>query len=150
MDREKFSEVIGFAIDREQEAAAFYKSLQEMAKFSTQKAMLADFEEMEKGHVKMLERFWETGVQDAHIAEVEDLKISDYLVAPKPAADMTYQDILITAMKKEEKAQKLYTKLAGNFSDPDVKQVFETLAGEEAKHKNYFERIYDEEVLEEG
>ena len=63
---------------------------------------------------------------------------------------MTYQDIIILAMKKEEAAKKLYTDLAKQFSESESGKLFERLATEEAEHKLKFEKIYDDEILKEN
>ena len=55
MDTNKFNEVMDFAIKSEQEAADFYKELQEMSSFEGQKDILKDFELMELGHKKILQ-----------------------------------------------------------------------------------------------
>ena len=149
MDREKFNEIIDFAINGEKEAIKFYQDLQKLVKFESRKDLLRSYEEMEEGHVKVLEKLrdkvFETG--EVKIPRVSSLEISDYLVDVKPSADMNFQDIIITAMKKEERANKLYTDLAAQSDDDEAKQVFLRLAAEEEKHKLYFEKIYDDEVL---
>ena len=53
-------------------------------------------------------------------------------------------------MKKEQTAYELYTTLAEESSLPDIKKVFQKLASEEAKHKLFFETIYDEDILKEN
>ncbi len=149
MDKEKFNEIIDFAIEGEKNAVKFYHDLQNVVTFSARKELLREYEEVEKGHVKILENLrhniFEAG--EIEIPKVASLKISDYLLEVEPSADMSYQDIIITAMKKEENAQKLYTDLANQSDDAQAKQVFLRLAAEEAKHKVYFEKIYDDEIL---
>ena len=41
----------------------------------------------------------------------------------------------------------LYTDLAKLTADPQAKQLFENLATEEGKHKLFFEKIWDEDIL---
>ena len=75
------------------------------------------------------------------------MKISNYVVDMEPAPDMTYQDIIIMAMKREEAANKLYTAMAEKVGNEEIKKLFQKLASEEAKHKLHFEKIYDKEIL---
>jgi rubrerythrin len=149
MNREKFNEIIDFAIKGEQDAVKFYQDLQALVRFESRKELLHSYEVMEQGHVTILEKLrdkvFETG--EVKIPEVSSLSISDYLLDVEPSADMNYQDIIITAMKKEEKAGKLYSDLASQSDDDQAKQVFLRLAAEEEKHKLYFEKIYDDEIL---
>jgi len=150
MDKEKFNEIIDFAIKGEQEAVEFYQQLQAMVSFAAKKDMLHDLEEMEKGHIKALENLRQNEINDITIPKVQNLRISDYLVEVKPTADMSYQDIIITAMKREESSCNLYSSLADNSDDMKVKNLFLRLAAEEAKHKLNFEKIYDEEILKDN
>ncbi len=150
MTKEKFNEVIDFAIDGEKEAVKFYRELQQKTKFNARKIMLKELENMEMGHVVILENIRSRGIGDVTVKEVTNLNISEYIVDVKPYEDMTYQDILIIAMKKEEQAMKLYTNLAGNFQGSELETLFLKLASEEAGHKLQFETLYDEHVLKEN
>ena len=149
-NRNKFDEIINFAIEKEWEAVKFYQELQQMVPFKGKKEMLQDLENMEKGHVKVLENIKKEPIEDIKIPKVENLAISDYIIETEPEPDMSYQDILIVAMKKEEKAQQLYTTLADESPDENIKKLFLKLASEEAKHKLMFEKIYDEDILKEN
>ncbi|MDA3812874.1 MAG: ferritin family protein [Candidatus Cloacimonetes bacterium] len=150
MTKEKFNEAIDFAIDGEKEAVEFYQELQQKTKFQARKEMLKDLENMEKGHIVILENIRSKGFQEITVKQVTNLNISEYIVDVKPYDNMTYQDILIIAMKKEEQAQKLYTNLAGNFPDTELETLFLKLASEEAGHKLQFETLYDEHILKEN
>ena len=48
MNKDKFNEVIDFAVEREKEAVQFYADLQKQVKFQAQKEMLKELEDMEK------------------------------------------------------------------------------------------------------
>ncbi len=63
---------------------------------------------------------------------------------------MSYQDIIITAMKREEASVRLYNDLANLSADTSVKQLFLNLTAEEAKHKLKFEKIYNDEILKDN
>ena len=146
-DRKKFDEIIDFAIEKEWEAVDFYKELQKLTSFKSKQEMLHDLENMERGHVKILENIKTQSIEDIQVPKVENLAISEYMIDMEPEKDMSYQDILIVAMKKEEKAEQLYSKLADESPDEGIKKLFLKLASEEAKHKLYFEKIYDDEIM---
>ena len=150
MTKDKFNEVINFAISGEKETIQFYHELQDKVKFQAQIEMLKEFENMENGHVAILENIRNKGFEKIEIKEVTDLHISDYIIDIVPTEDMNYQDILIIAMKKEEKANKLYIEMANNFPGTELEQLFRRLAVEEAEHKLKFEKLYDDEVLREN
>ena len=147
MGAKKLDDIFNFAIEREREAVAFYQNLQSMVRFSEKKQLLHTFEVMEKAHIAILEKLRRDDIEEVDVPEVKNLHISDYLVAITPTEDMSYQDILILAMKKEEAAYRLYADLSSKSPEPNVKKVFQKLASEEAKHKLSFEEMYDSEVL---
>ncbi|MEN8154590.1 MAG: ferritin family protein [Acidobacteriota bacterium] len=150
MSLEKFDEIIKFAIERENEAAEFYRYMQDIVKFKSQKDLLKEYERMEESHARALETIKESKISEMEIGHVENLMISDYVVDKKPSPEMTYQDIIIIAMKREEAAHRLYTNLAKEVGEPRIKKLFEKLAEEELKHKLHFEKIYDDEFFEEN
>jgi rubrerythrin len=86
-------------------------------------------------------------IAKVRIEPVPNLRISDYLVDVEFKADLSYADILRTAMKMEERSLKLYTDMKESNKDKDLNKLFTLLANEEAKHKLRLEKIYDEEIL---
>ncbi len=150
MTMEKFNDILNYAIDRENEAAEFYRYMQDIVKFENQKELLKEYELMEESHARALKTISESSIEAISISQVENLKISDYVVEKQPSADMTYQDIIIIAMKREEAANRLYSQMAKSISEPKIKKLFEKLAEEELKHKLHFEKIYDEEFFGEN
>ncbi|MEW5994541.1 MAG: ferritin family protein, partial [Candidatus Zixiibacteriota bacterium] len=81
---------------------------------------------------------------------VQDLKIGDNLVDIDLSGDLGYQEALILAMKTEKAAFRLYNDLATATDDANLKQMFLSLAQEEAKHKLRFEIEYDDHILREN
>jgi len=142
-----FDQVIDFAIIREKDAVAFYKFLQGKARFAPQKEVLKEFELMEVGHVRLLE-----GVKERHSIEKlsktvpDDLELTNYLHDVEPDEDMSYQDILVAAMKKEERAAALYRMLRDQETDTEIKKVFDQLVTEEENHRHHFEVLYDRDI----
>jgi rubrerythrin len=150
MDKKQFEEVIQFAIDGEQEAIDAYTTASEMVTRASVKQMLLGLAKQEMGHKKKLESIDRERVEVAAIAEVPDLRLSDYMDDVKISPGMDYQDVLTVAMKREERANNLYSTLASNSDDAQLRQLFEFLAREEAEHKLALEREYDEHVLTEN
>jgi len=150
MSIKKFNEILNYAIERENEAAEFYRYMQDIVKFESQKELLKEYQLMEESHARALKTINESSIEESDVSQIEDLKISDYMVKRQPSSEMTYQDIIITAMKREEAAYKLYTEMSNNISEPKIKKLFEKLAEEELKHKVHFEKIYDDEFFQEN
>jgi rubrerythrin len=140
-------EILDYAIGQEEQAAAFYAELAERAQKAGMKNILLEFSREEQRHK---ERLLAVKWGDRELTpeqQVIDLKLSDYLVEVDASADISYQDALIVAMKRERAAFNLYSDMAEKVQDSELKTVFVGLAKEEAKHKLFFESEYDERVL---
>ena len=141
-------DIINYAIQSEQEAHDFYKELAGLVKFKELKVILEQFAAEELGHKQKLSKIVvDTDKTGLTQESVMDMKMADYHVDVTPKPDMTYQDLLTIAMKKEKGAFKLYTDLAHRIADQNIKEIFLGLAQEEAKHKLRFEIEYDEFIL---
>ena len=105
-------EILDFAIGEEQAAVDFYSELSESSKSEDMKQVFVEFAGEEIKHKQRLLKIKEEGIFTLGTAKVTDLQISDYLVNVKPTPNMTYEEALILAMKKEKAAFKLYSALA--------------------------------------
>ena len=144
------NDILDFAINSEQEAVDFYTQLANQSDNEEMKSVFTQFAKEEMGHKSKLMNIKETGLYNINKNEVKDLKISDYLVDIEPRPDMSYQDALNVAMKKEKAAFKLYINLSEKAPNSEMKELFLSLAQEESKHKLRFEIEYDEYVLREN
>jgi len=144
------NDILDFAINAEQEAVDFYNQLAENSKTSDMKTVFTQFAQEEIGHKARLTKIKNEGIYKLEKEEIADLKIADYLVSAKATPNMSYQDALVLAMKKEISAFKLYLELSNRAKNTDMKNVFLSLAQEESKHKLRFELEYDEFVLREN
>ncbi len=143
-----FEDFIEFAIKREEEAIKAYGDIAGIAKTPGLKKFLLDLQEEESNHKKLLQNITEEKVESLEIKEVDDLKISDYLVEEPPSPDMNFQDLLILAAKKEQKAVDLYSDLERKVSKKELKKLFEFLIQQEKSHKLKLEEEYEKHVLE--
>lgn len=148
MDTKTFGEVIEFAIKREEEAIQAYGNLMEMVETPGLKTLLAELQNEERNHKKLLQDLTEEKVESLKTEDVIDLKISDYLVEEPPSEDMNFQDLLILAAKKEQKAVELYSSLAEKASEEELQKLFEFLVMQEKSHKLKLEKEYETRVLE--
>lgn len=142
---EKFgsiSEVLDFAINREVEARDFYIKLAAMVEKPEMARVLSDLAAEELEHKTKLESV-KAGEIVIDEEEVGNLGIADYVADVEPHAKMSYVDLLIVGMKKEEKSCKLYTDLASAARKQELKDIFLKLAQEEGGHRLRFEVEYD-------
>ena len=135
-------EILDFAIERESEANIFYKRLAPLVKKPKVRVAIENFAVDEYRHKVHLE-----GIRDGDVTftyeAVGSLELADLLDDSKPHADMTYTELLAFAIKKEDKAHKLYSRLAQCTRKKDIKEVFTQLAQEEAHHRFSLEFEYD-------
>jgi rubrerythrin len=150
MEFKNLMDIIAFALQKEREAAAFYEQLSKEETMAGAKEMLQEFAQEEKKHQAYLENFNLEKTAEYDMEWIPDLKRSDYLVDIEYTKGMGYRDILIVAMKREEKALKLYNTLLGEAVTEKGKTLFKILCQEEAKHKRTFEIMYDDYMAELG
>jgi rubrerythrin len=141
--------VIEFAREKEAESAGMYQILARQADSERAANIFNKLAMEEDGHRRTLEQLDLGGHTTVKVNKVLDLKISDYLREISYSPDMTYQDILVFAMKNEEHSHHLYQGLADHSADRDLKNLFEFLAMQEAGHKLRLESEYDDAVLKE-
>ncbi len=149
MGLDAFNEIIEFAIRNEEKAIYSYGSLAEIARTPGLKKLLLELQEEEKNHKKLLQEITKEKIESLEIEEVTDLKISDYLVGEPPGSDMSFQDLLILAAKKEQRAVELYSDMERKVKNKELKRLFEFLIQQEKSHKLKLEEEYEKHVLEE-
>ncbi len=141
-------EILDFAIGEEEAAVKFYTGMAEKAVHKAMKRDFLLFANEERGHKAKLVAVKEGKKFQPVIEKVQDLKIADYTVDVNPDQVDSYEDALVVAMKKEKAAYKLYTKLSEMVETEDAKNLFSSLAQEEAKHKLRFEIAFDDLLKE--
>lgn len=148
----KFSsvdEILDFAIKSEERSHSFYTSLAERVERENMKKVFLDFAAEELGHKEKLLKIKKGEKLLPDQEKVMDLKIAEYVSDVEPGEDMDYQKALILAMKAEKEAYRMYSDLASAAQDPEIKDILNGLAQEEARHKLRFETEYDDNILSE-
>lgn len=150
-----YQEIVQFAIDREIEAVEFYTAAANEESMKGTREMLLDFAKEEQKHQALLENLLKGDGSAAVPADykfkwITDMHRSDYMVDLEYTPGMGYRDILLLAMKREEKALQLYNELLKQAQDANAEKVFKMLCQEEAKHKLALETMYDNHMAELG
>ena len=135
-------EVLDFAINAEIEAHKLYMKLADFVEKPEMAKVLSDLASVELEHKAKLEavKASQTAIDEE---EVGDLDITDYVKDVVTHARMSYVDLLVLGMKKEEAARKLYTNLSKITQKQKLRDIFLKLAQQEAAHKLRFELEYD-------
>jgi rubrerythrin len=154
MNFKNLEEILDFAINKEIEAAEFYTHLSQEESFSGSGKMFEEFAREERKHQKMLAEFKTRGItastQDYRFKWITDIKRSNYVVDLEYQKGMGYNEILMLAMKREEKALKLYNEFLEQTDTKESKKLFKILCQEEAKHKLALETMYDDYMAKMG
>jgi rubrerythrin len=139
-------DILRYAISQEEEAAVLYRKLASGANKPGMRQLYEGFAREEEGHKAKLMNIKIDKLMQPARAQTIDMKMTDYLVEPQSDSDLGYQEALILAMKREKAAFRLYSDLAEQSTDPELKATLLSLAQEEAKHKLRFEIEYDDVV----
>lgn len=140
-------DVIDFAVSREEESRDFYLNCRKKIKNQALKEFFQELADEEENHRNLLTQRDVSGLKDFTPAQVQNLKLSDFMVDVKFSPDMNYQDALTLAIKKEEKARAFYAAWQNRCGDKETAKLFEFLAGEEMKHKRKLEDVFDDDIL---
>jgi desulfoferrodoxin-like iron-binding protein len=144
------SEVLDFAIEKEEEARQFYLEWSKKLENPNLRAEFVIFAGEENKHKEKLQRVKSGSTFKPSAKQVTDLKIVDYLVDIVATPGMDYQEALIVAMRREKASFKFYNDLAAMAEDESLRQTFLALAQEEAKHKLRLETEYEKEIYSEN
>ncbi len=147
-------DVVAFAIGREEKARDFYRSCAENAKNKGIREFFDEMAQEEERHRQLLadlDMSAEKPFSDLdEQGNVRDLHLSDFMIDVKFSPEISYQQALAMAMKKEEKAHDFYEAWKGRCASEKSEKLFSFLAEEELRHKRRLEEIYDSEILQEG
>ncbi len=142
------NDILDYAIGKEKEAKQFYLDIAEEELLSGNRQVFRDFAQEEDKHVVMLENLKagvkDRGVDNYELKWIKDIKRGDLRLDIESEKGMNYRDILMLAIKREEKALKLYNDLLKRVEDAQGQKIFKILCQEEAKHKLALETMYDD------
>jgi rubrerythrin len=140
-------DILRFAVEREEDAIRAYGDLAQSAVDPVVRTLLLELQVEEKNHKRLLLNVIEGKAEALEIPKVEDLMLSDYLIAEP--LDSNIQEYLIFAAKKEALAAELYTRQRDATSDPELRRLFAFLIQQEMAHKLKLETEYEKQVLQE-
>jgi rubrerythrin len=135
-------DILDYVIEQEIEANHFYTKLAPKVTKQEVRAVVEKFALDEYQHKLHLE-----GIRDGQAEfcddKVGDLELAHGLDEVTLHPQMSYKELLAYAIKKEDKAHRLYSQLAQIAKHASVKELFTRLAHEEAQHRLKLELEYD-------
>ena len=118
-----FDDILDFAISREIEAQKFYLKLADFVEQPEMAKVFSDLASEELEHKTKLQ-----GIKAGQIRiekeNIGNLGFTDHVKSIEPHAKMSYVDMLVVGMKKEETSRKLYTDLARVIQKPELQEIF--------------------------
>ena len=142
-------DVLDFAIQKEEDSAAFYEALAERANRPVMRMVLLEFAAEERAHRDKLMQIRNSGLRMLPTGkELETMGISKHVKSVKVDHNMDMGKALKLAMREEKAAFIMYFKLAELMKDREMRLTLLALAEEEAKHKLRFELEYEEYLFE--
>ncbi len=143
-------EIIKQAAQQEEKAHKFYTDALKYVKDAAARLWIKELADEELKHKDMLQKFDASKITNFKPSKkIHDLHITEYLVDKDIAEIKDFQDVLIVAMKKEQKSYNFYVGMAKSADNADIKKLCKILAQEELKHKHKLELYYDDIVFKE-
>ena len=158
MDEKEIEKVylnaLEMALQKEEYSYEFYTKSENVIKFKPLKEFFRELAEEEVKHKNLiLNQMDKMSSGKAVMGKrplsepVKDLGIGKYLKKQEVTKDMTYQDALILAMKREEEAVNLFDNLINISENQELKDFFIKLKNWEVIHLKRLEEKYDEDIL---
>ena len=146
------NDIVSLALEKEREAALFYVQASSMVANPGTKVMLRELAGEEEKHAAIL-----IDIQSGKAIETVGTKLlpptmdlGKYLVSEPINENSTPQDIMIIAIKREDKAIAFYSSQLPVVCGTELQSVFEHLLRWEQEHKERLEAEYDRVVLKDN
>jgi len=142
------------AMEIEHTGILFYFSSADSAKEKAEKEVLTFLGTQEERHLAFFKKLHDMLVEGASIRDMPEYEGKRFDMPPRPKifptkAEMQgkgYSNVVEEGIKAEDRSISFYTSAATQLSKPVAKKVFETIIGEEKKHKELLE--FQRDVLE--
>jgi rubrerythrin len=142
--------VLERAIQSEENSYRLYSQLSQRVERPETKKLLQGLAAQELGHKKLLEGVDLESIGTAKPVKLpEEKTLSDFLEPTPISADSTIQDVILFAIRKEQSAYEFYKRMSEYAPTAQIKALFERLTGEELKHKENLESLYEEMFMRE-
>jgi rubrerythrin len=144
MEQRKLGDYIDIAIQREEEAYAFYTDLLANVLDQSAKDALTLLANEEKKHKAFLVNYRDGGFggNALRLNQPIDYKVAEHMDKPDIKKDMKSKDVFLVAAHRELNSYNFYMGLAVLHGEGELKDIFTKMASEELKHKEKVEYLY--------
>ena len=139
------NDVLNFAIESEQKAFNLYTKLANQSKNTEMQETFLKYASDAMRHKIRLDNIKKNKELSKNEGrrELRCFHPNEYKVPNTYSRDINYDDALKLAMKREKAGYKLYNTLAKNAPNTELKNLFLSLAKDDANHKLHFEIEYE-------
>lgn len=149
MKMQEIEEILTFAIEEEEKAAALYRGLAAKTTEAGLRESLLEFAAEEEMHKASLENVMAGDLSIFATTDVNSIMYSEECNEPVLSPEtMTLRQALRFAITAEQKAFRLYMTLARATNDAGLTTIFNALAQQEAAHTKRFENLFDQLIVE--
>lgn len=147
-DPQTYEEILEFALERELQAIEYYKDAADQMPDNNSKMLFELLAIEERRHQALLEfELLKTGKVIDDTENVLMLSDLDLVVEIPETLRLTYLNILKEAMRREDKAFKVYVDLMSKAPSPETRIAAANLAQEEVRHKLLLEIKYQQALI---
>jgi rubrerythrin len=152
MKTTRYEDFLTFAINNEIEAAKLYERFAGELKTGPHAKLLKKLAGMERDHEVQLQQVKNGLLEKFGAADrAVDLQLADFMVERPLSPESSIEDIVLFAIKSEQKAFELYEALASlEHQDASTRELLRQLADEERKHKFDLESEFEREFFREN
>ncbi|HLG30547.1 MAG TPA: ferritin family protein [Candidatus Brocadiales bacterium] len=134
------AKILNQAITKEKEAYNMYLHASRVIKNATAKKLIDKMVEEESKHVSWLENLDKDYL--AGVKKTNGLSAIPFLINEEFGENITLQEVVDIAMKREQWAYEFYSSMAKFVDQNEARKLFNNLANEELKHKHEIEKCH--------
>jgi rubrerythrin len=142
MDAESFDALLLASIAEEIAARDFYTEAARRVKEANVQSIFEQLAREENLHKETLEAFRSNPLARVEFGRVEDFHVAESEADAVLSFDMGPKEAYQLAMKKEQKAQAIYTRMAEGCRNYEIRSIYLELAEMERGHKTRLEELY--------
>jgi rubrerythrin len=144
MNERTVADVIETAIQREEEAFAFYMNIYDRVLDPSTRQTLEFIADEEKKHREFLVRYRDGGygASALRMNDAVDYKLAEHLEEPQVEEELSSDKVFLIASHRELRSFHFYTGLAEMHPGGELNEILRKIASEELKHKEKMEYLY--------
>lgn len=144
MNERTVADVIETAIQREEEAFAFYMNIYDRVSDPSTRQTLEFIADEEKKHREFLVRYRDGGygASALRMNDAVDYKLAEHLDEPQVEEELSSDKVYLIASHRELRSFQFYTGLAEMHPAGELNEILRKIASEELKHKEKMEYLY--------